>query len=116
MVMNFLAPQSPTTEVDLDFKTFFVSLVESACRDGLTLADIDQEIAGVREGLDVPGLESWPLKIMSVLRQKWKSVVSVARLRPTANSTALVFAPTPARLCLLRTGTSFWMNKVHASN
>ncbi|WP_287129894.1 hypothetical protein [Candidatus Cyanaurora vandensis] len=62
MVMNFLAPQSPTTEVDLDFKTFFVSLVESACRDGLTLADIDQEIAGVREGLDVPGLESWPLK------------------------------------------------------
>ncbi|WP_218082367.1 hypothetical protein [Anthocerotibacter panamensis] len=64
MVMQQLAPQTmdASLEVDLEFKTFFVNLVESACQDGLTLAQIDQEIGRIKEELLVPGLDRWPLK------------------------------------------------------
>lgn len=64
MSPNAFAPRSlePAIEVDLEFKAFFVSLVEAACRDGLTLAQIDQEILSIRNGLLIPGMERWPLK------------------------------------------------------
>lgn len=62
MVMSFVPTQAPSFEVDLEFKAFFVSLVESACREGLTLAQIDLEIVRIKEELLVPGLDSWPLK------------------------------------------------------
>jgi hypothetical protein len=64
MFLNTIARQAyePATEVDLEFKAFFVNLVESACKEGLTLAQIDQEIQRIREGLLIPGMETWPLK------------------------------------------------------
>jgi len=52
----------PATEVDLEFKTFFVNLVESACREGLSLAQIDEELTRIKAELVIPGLDQWPLK------------------------------------------------------
>ncbi len=64
MLTNPLIAQSTQTipEVDLDFKEFFVTLVSTACAEGLTLNQIDREITRIKAELLVPGLDSWPLK------------------------------------------------------
>ncbi|MBW4699894.1 MAG: hypothetical protein KME03_18750 [Aphanocapsa lilacina HA4352-LM1] len=49
-------------ELDLEFKAFFVNLVERSHREGLSLPRIKEDIATVRRELDVPGVEEWPLE------------------------------------------------------
>jgi hypothetical protein len=56
------APESKVLEIDLDFKQFFVSLVESAYREGRSLEEIYADIAKLKTELIVPDLESFPLK------------------------------------------------------
>jgi hypothetical protein len=63
---NFAAiaqtPEAKVLEIDLDFKQFFVSLVESAYREGRSLEEIYTDIAKLKTELVVPDLESFPLK------------------------------------------------------
>ena len=49
-------------DVDLDFKQFFVSLVESAYREGNSLEQIYADIAKLKTELVIPDLDSFPLK------------------------------------------------------
>jgi hypothetical protein len=65
-MVNFAAiaqtPEAKVLEIDLDFKQFFVSLVESAYREGRSLEEIYTDIAKLKKELIVPDLESFPLK------------------------------------------------------
>jgi hypothetical protein len=65
-MVNFAAiaqtPEAKVLEIDLDFKQFFVSLVESAYREGRSLEEIYTDIAKLKTELVVPDLESFPLK------------------------------------------------------
>jgi hypothetical protein len=66
-VMVNLAAIAQTSEpavltVDLDFKQFFVSLVESAYRDGSSIEEIYTDIAKLKTELVIPDLDSFPLK------------------------------------------------------
>jgi hypothetical protein len=65
-MVNFAAiaqtPEAKVLEIDLDFKQFFVSLVESAYREGRSLEEIYTDIAKLKTELIVPDLESFPLK------------------------------------------------------
>jgi hypothetical protein len=56
------APERSVFAVDLDFKQFFVSLVESAYREGLSLDAIYIDIAKLKTELVIPDLENFPLK------------------------------------------------------
>ncbi len=49
-------------KVDLEFKTFFVSLVERNYQEGQSLARIREDISAIRRELDVEGLEALPLE------------------------------------------------------
>jgi hypothetical protein len=49
-------------DIDLDFKQFFVSLVEAAYREGRSLEEIYSDIAKLRTELVVPDMENFPLK------------------------------------------------------
>lgn len=65
-MVNFAAiaqtPETKVLEIDLDFKQFFVSLVEAAYREGRSLEEIYADIAKLKSELIVPDLESFPLK------------------------------------------------------
>ncbi|AGY59703.1 hypothetical protein [Gloeobacter kilaueensis] len=49
-------------ELDLEFKSFFVNLVERSYREGLSLVRIKEDIATVRRELEVAGLAEMPLE------------------------------------------------------
>ncbi|MGA7954734.1 MAG: hypothetical protein WCA07_14570 [Gloeobacterales cyanobacterium] len=65
-MVNFAAiaqtPEPAVLSVDLDFKQFFVSLIESAYREGRSLEEIYSDIAKLKTELVIPDLDSFPLK------------------------------------------------------
>ncbi len=61
-VLKTLITTAPPVEVDLEFKRFFVALVEAAFREGLSLEEVHGEIGKLRNELVIPSIDSLPLK------------------------------------------------------
>lgn len=74
--------------VDLEFKAFFVRLVERSFREGLSLALIKEDIQTVRRELDVPGVEELPLEQWAeeaIFALKRRESRPLAAVEPTAS-------------------------------